>query len=156
VNRGLLPRRGSRRPRLAVTLVVYVVLAFVWIYGVVNRGDWHDRIGYGIELPVVLVVYLVLAFFLARWWALLLPVATILVALPAGRNVHLDGDLEFVFFDPLYALAGWGRSVRGASPTERRTPFSGPRSPVGAGRWRTCRLADRGCSCHQAAEIFCS
>ena len=80
------------------------MLAFVWIYGVVNRGDWHDRIGYGIELPVVLVVYLVLAFFLARWWALLLPVATILVALPAGRNVHLDGDLEFVFFDPLYAL----------------------------------------------------
>jgi len=71
---------------------------------VVDHDDWRDRIGSGIELPILLAAYLVLAFFLASWWAILLPAITVLLALPAGRNVHLDGDLDFVFFDPLYAL----------------------------------------------------
>ncbi len=85
-------------------MTLYVGLAVAWVYAVVANDDWRARVGPGIEFSVLPLVYLLLGAALASWWALLLPVVTIAIALPAGENPAISGDLDWVFFDPLSML----------------------------------------------------
>jgi hypothetical protein len=80
------------------------VLALVWIYGVVAHGGRRESVGTGVEYSLIPLVYLLLGAAVASWWALLLPFVTILLALPAGRNPAIEGDLDWVFFDPVAML----------------------------------------------------
>jgi hypothetical protein len=90
--------------RRSVALVLYLVLASVWIYGVVANGDARTHIGSGVEYTVLPLAYFVLAACIASWWAIILPVTTILIALPAKENPRLKGELDWVFFDPVAML----------------------------------------------------
>jgi hypothetical protein len=87
-----------------VAVVLYLVLASVWIYGVVANGDTRAHIGTGVEYTVLPLAYFLLATCIASWWAIVLPITTVLIALPAKENPRLDGDLDWVFFDPLAVL----------------------------------------------------
>lgn len=104
--------------------VVYLVLALAWIYAVVAHGDRRDSIGTGVEYSVLPLVYLALGAAMRSWWALLLPVATIVVALPAGENPAIEGDLDWVVFDPIallpYALLATALGVWSGRALRRR------------------------------------
>jgi uncharacterized membrane protein YfcA len=111
------------------------VLALVWIYGVVDHGDRRERFGTALEDLVLPLMYLLLGAAIASWWALLLPFVTIVLALPAGRNYAIEGDLDWVAFDPVgvlpYALVGtaagvWiGRRLASSRSRTRGAPRSG-------------------------------
>lgn len=88
--------------RVITSIAVYLAVVVVVIYGVLDPR-WDDA------FPVVHVVLGVLHFglgvVLARWWALLLPVAPFLLALPAG---YPQSDFEPL---PVAALFFFGLPI---------------------------------------------
>jgi hypothetical protein len=117
------PHPRTRVPRRAIVLVVYVAVAVAWTYGVLDRGTISEHIGYVAEAFGVLVVYAAFGFGLASWFALLLPVVTFLIELPANDNPALPGDVTWVPFDAIYfapfALVGAALGV-GVAKAARR------------------------------------
>ena len=64
--------------------VAYLIVMIVWIL-VVDSGrlESSDALGWS-ALGVVGLTHIVFGFAIGRWWALLLPLATVLLAFPAG------------------------------------------------------------------------
>ena len=91
----------SARPIQVAALVLYAAAALVWIYAVLDNDNVADHVGYWAAVAGTIVVYAVVAAALGRWWALLLPLATFLLSLPAGDNPGRSGDVTWV---PLYAI----------------------------------------------------
>jgi hypothetical protein len=91
----------SMRPVQAAALVLYAAAALVWIYGVLDNDNVADHVGYWAAVAGTIVVYVVVAAALGRWWALVLPLVTFLLSLPAGDNPDRSGDVTWV---PLYAV----------------------------------------------------
>jgi hypothetical protein len=103
------------RPRLFA--VAYLVLMTLVVYGAMNR--WAPSDG-GWLFPVLVFGQLAAGFFVARWWAVALPLVVVLISVPAGYppDPHGEGfplwfSLAFlaVFAIPLIGLAVWGRKV---------------------------------------------
>ena len=91
----------SARPIQVAALVLYAAAALVWIYAVLDNDNVADHVGYWAAVAGTIVVYAIVAAALGRWWALLLPLATFLLSLPAGDNPGRSGDVTWV---PLYAI----------------------------------------------------
>jgi hypothetical protein len=91
----------SARPVQVTALVLYAAAALAWIYGVLDNDNVADHVGYWPAVAGTIVVNAVVAGAVARWWALLLPIATFLLSLPAGDNPGRSGDVTWV---PLYAI----------------------------------------------------
>jgi len=91
--------------RVAGVLAVYLALALVWIYALLDNPDVGDRVNrFGILLSVALV-YALLGAAAANWWAVLLPLVTLLLALPAGSNPQgIGGDTDAVWIESLLEL----------------------------------------------------
>jgi hypothetical protein len=88
----------------ALAAVAYVAVAGLWIYGVADRGwDIPDMI-----VLAVLIVAQVAAGALLRWWALLLPAAAVVLAIPAGySDADASGEIPIwisVLFGGIFAL----------------------------------------------------
>jgi hypothetical protein len=115
-------------------IALYLCLALGWTYGILDRETWAANISFVAEVWVVLFVYLVLGALLSSWAAVLLPVLTFLLQLPANEGPRVDGRDNWVPGDGLYfapyALVGVvagtligkrfvARRLRGASSRER-------------------------------------
>ncbi len=62
--------------------VAYLALMSLWIYGAANR--WDPGSGAGL-IPIVIGLQVVAGWAIGRWWAVLLPVVVVLIAMPAGN-----------------------------------------------------------------------
>jgi hypothetical protein len=106
------------------TLVLYVVAALAWIYAVLDNGNLAHRIGFWPVVVGTIVFYAAVGAGVGSWWALVLPVVTFLLSLPAGDNRDLSGDTTWVplygiFFAP-WAFAGVAGGVLAAKLAGRR------------------------------------
>jgi hypothetical protein len=89
-------------PRAAVLTAIYLAGGLVWIYAVVDRrGD----VGNIWELVLVLAGSVAFGAAAARWWSIVLPLALIPLALPAGK-VAGTGDLDRAYEFPLLMAPG--------------------------------------------------
>jgi hypothetical protein len=100
---------AARRLRLA-GIALYFCLALGWTYGILDRETWAANSSFAAEVWIVLFVYLVLGAMLSSWAAVLLPVLTFLLQLPANEGPRVDGRDNWVpgdglYFSP-YALVG--------------------------------------------------
>ncbi len=71
--------------RFAVGALAYLAVGTVWLYGVVDQGrlegsDWRD----GALVALVLAVHVAFGWAIREWAALLLPIALVFLAVPAG------------------------------------------------------------------------
>ena len=66
--------------RLAVA-AVYLALMTAWVYGIGNRTGFDS---YDWLVWVVLAAQPAMGLLVGRWWALLLPVAVVVISVPAG------------------------------------------------------------------------
>ena len=91
---------------IAVT-AVYLALAGVWIYWVLERqlfygnpnADW-------VMLALLAGIHVLVGVLAARWWALLLPVLAVVLSVPAGYPSANKGEplpiwLGLAFFAPI-------------------------------------------------------
>lgn len=102
-------RRDPRALRLA-GIALYLCLALGWTYGILDREAWSANISFAAEVWVVLGIYFVLGAMLSSWAALILPLVTFLLQLPANEGPRVDGRDNWVpgdglYFSP-YALVG--------------------------------------------------
>ena len=98
VERGL-PLVGPPRKVDVAALVLFTAFLGVAVYGIentdrVNSGTWQ-----WVETMLTLAGYLGCGVLIGRWWAtLVLPMLAILIALPAGENPAIGGDIPWVAF----------------------------------------------------------
>ncbi|MGH3035195.1 MAG: hypothetical protein ACRDON_11685 [Gaiellaceae bacterium] len=70
---------------LAIGAVAYGLFGLAWIYGLLDTGVLEDReVAAWTAIAVVTLAHAVFGFALARWVALLFPLALVLLAVPAG------------------------------------------------------------------------
>ena len=75
----------DRLERFTLGAVVYLAGSTLWIYGVLDTGLLHGRpqIGWPVVAAVGLA-HVVFGFLIRDWLALLLPIAVVFLAVPAG------------------------------------------------------------------------
>jgi len=97
-------RTGSldRVDRFAVGGLVYLALSVVWIYGVLDRGrlEGSDARLWAV-LGVLAAAHVAFGFGIREWPALLLPIAVLLLAIPAGYPESQFSEPEPVWFGQL-------------------------------------------------------
>lgn len=74
-----------RLRRFAIGALAYLAVGVLWLYGVVDQGrlegsDWRDWS----LVAVVLAVHVAFGWAIREWAALLLPIAFVFLAIPAG------------------------------------------------------------------------
>ena len=74
-----------RSQRFAIGALAYLAVGVLWVYGVVDQGrlegsDWRDWS----LVAVVLAVHVAFGWVIREWAALLLPIALVFLAIPAG------------------------------------------------------------------------
>ena len=118
VERGL-PLVGPPRKVDIAGLVLFTALLGLAVYGIenterVNSGTWQ-----WVDTALTLAGYFGCGVLIGRWWAaLVLPALAILIAVPAGENPAIDGDIPwvafiYVFLAPLFVgLVGVGVIAR--------------------------------------------
>jgi hypothetical protein len=75
-----------------VAALVYLTLGLAWVYAVV---DAKGHVGDGAVIAGLVAASLAVGAIVARWWALLLPLALVVLALPAGDQTEdAAGDIE--------------------------------------------------------------
>jgi hypothetical protein len=122
-----------RLQRFAIGAFVYLAVGVLWVYGVVDQGrlegsDWRDWS----LVAVVLAVHVAFGWAIREWAALLLPIALVFLAIPAGfpesqfsepLPVWL-GQIFFVVLEVPAIAAGLG--LRAAYDAWRETPSPSP------------------------------
>lgn len=122
-----------RLQRFAIGAFAYLAVGVLWVYGVVDQGrlegsDWRDWS----LVAVVLAVHVAFGWAIYEWAALLLPIALVFLAIPAGfpesqfsepLPVWL-GQIFFVVLEVPAIAAGLG--LRAAYDAWRRTPSPSP------------------------------
>jgi hypothetical protein len=122
-----------RLRRFAIGAFAYLAVGVLWVYGVVDQGrlegsDWRDWS----LVAVVLAVHVAFGWAIYEWAALLLPIALVFLAIPAGfpesqfsepLPVWL-GQIFFVVLEVPAIAAGLG--LRAAYDAWRRTPSPSP------------------------------
>lgn len=122
-----------RLQRFAIGAFAYLAVGVLWVYGVVDQGrlegsDWRDWS----LVAVVLAVHVAFGWAIYAWAALLLPIALVFLAIPAGfpesqfsepLPVWL-GQIFFVVLEVPAIAAGLG--LRAAYDAWRRTPSPSP------------------------------
>jgi hypothetical protein len=75
----------GRLERFGLGSVVYLAISALWIYGVLDRGSLEGSdVQAWSALGVVAAGHVVFGFTIREWPALLLPIAVLLLAIPAG------------------------------------------------------------------------
>jgi hypothetical protein len=123
----------SRLRRFAVGALAYLALGVLWFYGFVDQGRFE-----GSDLRVWSLVGLVLALHVAfgwatrEWAALLLPIALVFLAIPAGYPESQFGEPAPVWLGQVFfviveipAIAA-GLALRTLYDGWRRTPWPSP------------------------------
>ena len=122
-----------RLQRFAIGAFAYLAVGVLWVYGVVDQGrlegsDWRDWS----LVAVVLAVHVAFGWAIREWAALLLPIALVFLAIPAGfpesqfsepLPVWL-GQIFFVVLEVPAIAAGLG--LRAAYDAWRETPSPSP------------------------------
>ncbi len=122
-----------RSQRFAIGAFAYLAVGVLWVYGVVDQGrlegsDWRDWS----LVAVVLAVHVAFGWVIREWAALLLPIALVFLAIPAGfpesqfsepLPVWL-GQIFFVVLEVPAIAAGLG--LRAAYDAWRETPSPSP------------------------------
>ena len=122
-----------RSRRFAIGALAYLGVGVLWVYGVVDQGrlegsDWRDWS----LVAVVLAVHVAFGWAIREWAALLLPIALVFLAIPAGfpesqfsepLPVWL-GQIFFVVLEVPAIAAGLG--LRAAYDAWRETPSPSP------------------------------
>ena len=122
-----------RSRRFAIGAFAYLAVGVLWVYGVVDQGrlegsDWRDWS----LVAVVLAVHVAFGWAIREWAALLLPIALVFLAIPAGfpesqfsepLPVWL-GQIFFVVLEVPAIAAGLG--LRAAYDAWRETPSPSP------------------------------
>lgn len=120
--------------KLLVALGYFLLMTW-FIYGEMNTG--RDDLWL---LPLLVLAQLALGFALNRWWAAVLPLALVVIAIPAGFPETSGGEPFPVFFGvafgalfaiPLVVIGAIGRQVRDwmvsrAARESPRAPGTGP------------------------------
>jgi hypothetical protein len=70
--------------RAALGVALYVALMAAWIYGFAATSHGEGTTAGVIGLLLLAAIHLGAGLVVARWWAVLLPIGAIAVALPAG------------------------------------------------------------------------
>lgn len=80
-----MTRGLDRLERFVLGALVYLGLSGIWIYGVLDSGVLEDRAAfYWSALAVVGLAHIAFGFVIREWIALLLPIALVFLAIPAG------------------------------------------------------------------------
>jgi hypothetical protein len=84
--------RLDRLERFVVGVLVYLGLSGVWVYGVLDTGvlEGNEVLGW-MAVAVVLLAHVVFGFAIREWVAVLLPIAVVFIAIPAG---YPESDFE--------------------------------------------------------------
>ena len=73
------------RYKHSIAVAVYCVAAAVWVYWILDRQVFFGRPAAGFAVLVVVgLLHVAAGLAIGRWWALLLPVAMVVLALPLG------------------------------------------------------------------------
>ena len=77
--------RLDRAERFVVGTLVYLALGGFWIYGVLDHGLLEDRGALGwFAIALVAVGHVAFGYIMREWAVMLLPIALVLLAIPAG------------------------------------------------------------------------
>lgn len=87
------------RYQLAVA-TCYLALMSMWVYGVIDRYES----GVPLLLPVVAIIQVAVGFASGRWYASLLPLAAVLISVPAGYPPFDGGEPLPLWFGLSVAL----------------------------------------------------
>ena len=77
--------RLDRLERFVVGAFVYLALGGLWIHGVLDKGLLEDRgvLGWSV-IALVAVAHVAFGYVMREWAAMLLPIALVFLAIPAG------------------------------------------------------------------------
>ena len=94
-----MTRGLDRRERFVVGALLYLALGGLWIYGVLDTGVLEDRRALGWSVIVfVAVAHVAFGYVVREWAATLLPIALVLLAIPAGYPESRYGEPGPVWF----------------------------------------------------------
>ncbi len=95
----------TRLSRFLLGALVYLGLSAVWIYGVVDRGRLEDSdAGLWAILGLAAFIHVVFGFGIREWPALLLPIAMLFLAIPAGYPESQYSEPGPVWFGQLVVI----------------------------------------------------
>jgi len=84
--------RFDRLERFVIGALAYLAVSGVWVYGVLDTGvlDGREALGWS-AIAVVAMAHVAFGFAIREWAALLLPIAVVFLAIPAG---YPESDFE--------------------------------------------------------------
>jgi hypothetical protein len=120
----------NRLARFAAGALVYLALGMFWLYWVVDEGGFEGSdLGAWTILGLVLAVHVAFGWVIREWAALLLPIALVFVAIPAGYPESQYGEPGLVWMGQIFlvvleipAIAA-GLGLRTLYGGVRRTPW---------------------------------
>ena len=81
------------RYRRSIAVVSYFALALVWVFWILDRQLFFGSDAAAIVvLGTLVLVHLALGFVVARWWAVLLPLVSVILAAPLGYPSSNRGE----------------------------------------------------------------
>lgn len=140
---GIAARRAATRlragrmlepptPTVAVGVGLFVALTAVNVYAIENTARVNSSFWGWCDTALTVIALVGGGLLVARWWAvLLLPLLAVLIAVPAGENHAIAGDIPwvaflYVFLFPLWAglvaLGVAARKLAGRRRVPRRRP----------------------------------
>lgn len=122
-----------RWSRFVRATLVYLALSCFWVYGILDRGLHEGGSPYAwLVLAGIAVAHVAFGFVVREWVALLLPIAVIFLAIPAGYPISEFGESLPLYLGQVFLvqveipLIALGLGLRALA--EKRRPRPGSRS----------------------------
>ena len=120
----------KRVVRFVVGALVYLALSVVWLYEIVDEGGFEGGdMRVFMILGFVLAVHVAVGWFIREWAALLLPIALVFLAIPAGYPESQFGEPGLVWMGQVFMVVleipaiALGLGLRTFYGGWRRTPW---------------------------------
>ena len=120
----------KRVGRFVVGALVYLALSVVWLYEIVDEGGFEGSdVRVFTILGFVLAVHVAFGWFIREWAALLLPIALVFLAIPAGYPESQFGEPGLVWMGQVFMVVleipaiALGLGLRTFYDGWRRTPW---------------------------------
>jgi hypothetical protein len=121
---------AKRIARFLVGALVYLALSVVWLYEIVDEGGFEGSdVRVFTILGLVLAVHVAFGWFIREWAALLLPIALVFIAIPAGYPESQFGEPGLVWMGQVFMVVleipaiAVGLGLRTLYDGRRRTPW---------------------------------